>query len=97
MRSNNLQNRMDWFNENWGNLLAAIGAGGGSSIIGTKMIDKEQNKRLTKLEDKVNVIDSSLKVNEASDKQFRMELNTRLGNIEGMMSKVLDNLLSKKR
>ena len=86
----------DWLTEHWATLLAALGLGGGSSVVGHKMVDKIQNKKIDKLEAKVNEIDSSFKVNDGVDKQFRKEVDTRLGNIETSLSTLTNHLLSKK-
>jgi hypothetical protein len=72
----------EWITEHWATLLAALGLGGGGSVVGHKMVDKIQNKKIEKLEAKVNEMDSSFKVNDGVDKQFRKEVDTRLGNIE---------------
>lgn len=86
----------DWF-ENWPTLLAALGLGGSGSIVGHKLVDKEQNRRLSKLESKVNEIDSSIKLNDGIDKQFRSSVENRLGSIEGSLSTLTKHLLAKKR
>tara|TARA_R100001509_G_scaffold160834_1_gene129133 strand:- start:516 stop:815 length:300 start_codon:yes stop_codon:yes gene_type:complete len=86
----------DWF-ENWPTLLAALGLGGSGSIVGHKLVDKEQNKRLSKLETKVHEIDSSIKLNDGVDKQFRSSVENRLGSIEGSLSTLTKHLLAKKR
>jgi len=86
----------DWF-ENWPTLLAALGLGGSGSIVGHKLVDKEQNKRLSKLETKVSEIDGSIRLNDGIDKQFRASVETRLSSIEGSLSTLTNHLLNKKK
>tara|TARA_R100001463_G_scaffold122_1_gene632 strand:- start:227 stop:526 length:300 start_codon:yes stop_codon:yes gene_type:complete len=99
MNLRNLQNNRiveEWF-EDWPTLLAALGLGGSGSIVGHKLVDKEQNKRLSKLETKVSEIDSSIKLNDGIDKQFRSSVETRLSSIEGSLSTLTKHLLNKKK
>jgi len=86
----------DWF-ENWPTLLAALGLGGSGSIVGHKLVDKEQNKRLSKLETKVSEIDGSIRLNDGIDKQFRASVETRLSSIETSLSTLTNHLLNKKK
>jgi len=95
---NLLSNRSveEWFKD-WPTLLAALGLGGSGSILGHKLVDKEQNKRLSKLETKVSEIDGSIKLNDGVDKQFRASVETRLSSIEGSLSTLTNHLLNKKK
>jgi len=97
LRSLQSKQMEEWLTEHWATLLAALGLGGGGSVVGHKMVDKIQNKKIEKLEAKVNEIDSSFKVNDGVDKQFRKEVDTRLGNIETSLSTLTNHLLSKKK
>ncbi len=87
----------EWLTEHWATLLAALGLGGGGSVVGHKMVDKIQNKKIEKLEIKVSEIDSSIKLNDGIDKQFRSSVETRLSSIEGSLSTLTKHLLNKKK
>ncbi len=87
----------EWITEHWATLLAALGLGGGGSVVGHKMVDKIQNKKIEKLEIKVSEIDSSIKLNDGIDKQFRSSVETRLSSIEGSLSTLTKHLLNKKK
>ncbi len=87
----------EWLTEHWATLLAALGLGGGGSVVGHKMVDKIQNKKIEKLEIKVSEIDSSIKLNDGVDKQFRSSVETRLSSIEGSLSTLTKHLLNKKK
>jgi len=93
----------DWINQYWTELMTMLGigtAGGGSAFLGHKLIDKQQNahlkkndQRLDNLEKEVSHIKSEIKVNSTSDDQFRKEMGHRLGSIENINNKILENLL----
>lgn len=87
----------DWITEHWATLLAALGLGGGGSVVGHKMVDKIQNKKIEKLEIKVSEIDSNIKLNDGVDKQFRASVETRLSSIETSLSTLTNHLLNKKK
>ena len=99
MNLRSLQSKImeEWLTEHWATLLAALGLSGGGSVVGNKMIDKIQSKKIERLEHKINEMDSSFKVNDGVDKQFRKEVDTRLGNIETSLSTLTNHLLSKKK
>jgi len=99
MNLRNLQSKSmeEWLTEHWATLLAALGLGGGGSVVGHKMVDKIQNKKIEKLEIKVSEIDSSIKLNDGVDKQFRSSVETRLSSIEGSLSTLTKHLLNKKK
>ncbi len=42
------KNMEEWLTEHWATLLAALGLGGGGSVVGHKMVDKIQNKKIEK-------------------------------------------------
>ena len=86
----------DWFANHWQELIASICLGGGTSVLGTKMIDKQQNKRIDKIEGRLTSIESDLTLNNGLDNQFRKELDNRLGNIESLNNRILEHLLNKK-
>lgn len=96
----------EWITQHWTELMALLGVGAtgaGGSVLGHKMIDKEQNaklkshsNRLQTLETKVNSIQSEVKINSTSDQQFRTEIGHRLGSIENLNNKILEHLLKSK-
>jgi len=96
----------EWLTQHWAELMALLGVGAtgaGGSIVGHKLIDKQQNailkkhdNRLDSLENKVTNIESEVKVNSTSDSQFRKEMGHRLGSIESLNNKILEHLLKSK-
>ena len=96
----------EWLNQHWTELMTLLGigaTGSGSAVLGHKMIDKKQNahlkkndERLDTLEKKVTEIDGEIKLNSTSDQQFRKEMGHRLGSIENLNNKILENLLKSK-
>ncbi len=96
----------EWLTQHWAELMALLGVGAtgaGGSVLGHKMIDKEQNahlkkndQRLDNLEKKVTEIEGEVKVNSTSDQQFRNEIGHRLGSIENLNNKILEHLLKSK-
>jgi tetrahydromethanopterin S-methyltransferase subunit G len=96
----------EWLTQHWAELMALLGVGAtgaGGSVLGHKLIDKQQNatlkqhdNRLDNLEKKVTNIESEVKINSTSDQQFRNEIGHRLGSIENLNNKILEHLLKSK-
>ncbi len=100
----------DWFMHHWQDVLTYIGIGGGSGIIGKKMIDREQSKklkdheqRITLLESKTKEIEKDIETNTIFDKQLRSEfkdhrelMDKRLQRIEDTQIKIYEHLINRK-
>ncbi len=97
----------EWFISHWQEILAYIGIGGGSGIIGKKLTDKQQDKklkdhedRIMKLETECITIKNDIQNNTVFDKQLRGEfkeyrdlMDKRLSRIEDKQDKIYDHLI----
>lgn len=100
----------DWFFHHWQDVLTYIGIGGGSGILGKKMIDREQSRKLKDHEERINLLESKTKsiekdieTNTIFDKQLRSEfkdhrelMDKRLQRIEDTQVKIYEHLINRK-
>lgn len=91
----------DWIIQNWQEALAVVGVGSGSGIIGKKLTDQAQNKKISKLEERVGKVESDLLLNTTMDNEFKISLNARLDriehNVESKMEIIINHLLNLKK
>ena len=85
-----------WLSDNWEQMLAVVGIGSGSSLFTKKLVDQKQDKKIKGIEKRIDKVETDLNLNTQLDNQFRMELNTRLGNLETQGKTIIDHLLNKK-
>lgn len=77
-----------WFQTHWPELAAALGVGTGSGVLGGHWVDREQNKRLTKLEEMVKYHNDQLIRSEGADNVIHSKLDAldkRFERIEHML------------
>lgn len=72
----------NWLSSHIPEILGVAGVGGGSGLLGKKLIDKEQSKKITELEGKVEVHDklimelqAEIKSNTLLDEAFRTQIS----------------------
>lgn len=66
----------EWFNQHWQEILAALGVGSGSGFLSKKLMDRESEKRMKSLEEKVSEIESKQELNHLRDLDFRDQAKT---------------------
>lgn len=105
-----MESILNWLAHHWTEIAAAIGGGSGSGVIVKKMVDKQQDISIKKLEGKVNTLNvdmarlrSDIDMNTAFDKQFREQvereyngLKESLSEVKNGVNQILGHLLNSK-
>ena len=101
---------LNWVTKHWAELAAALGLGGGSGFLAKKITDKEQDRKISYLEDKLESMEKHLiqlendvKTNTMFDKQFREQMEREYGiikegmkEVKGSLKQILGHLLDNK-
>lgn len=104
-----MQDFLNYIIKHWPELAAAIGIGGGSGFAAKKLTDKNQDKKISYLETKVDSMDKQLtqlkndiNTNTLFDKQFREQMEKEysiikddIREVKGNLKQILGHLLSK--
>lgn len=92
----------EWMEKNWIDVVSYLGIGGGSSILGMKLIDKEQNKKLKihakKIQDldhrtqsnsnELVLVKSEIDKNSKFDEQLREDIKTNMTQLNGRFTRI---------
>lgn len=101
----------EWLQAHWLELTAALGIGSGSGLLSKKLIDKSQDKKIEKLEARVDkntsdiqMISNRLQTNTEFDKQLRVDfrehrdsLDKRFDRLEKKHDEMMKFLFSLKK
>lgn len=84
-----------WLELHYIELLAALGIGGSSGIASKKLIDRNQDKNIKELTNKVNVMDNKisafeadLNANNINDKNFRSNQDERHNDLKATLAEI---------
>lgn len=69
-------NLMDWLSENYPSVLATLGIGGGSGLLGKKLVDREQNKKISELQKAMESNKSRIEATEKALINIQNEIHT---------------------
>ena len=97
---------IDWMIKHWEEVLAFVGIGTGSGIAGTKLIDRQQNASIKKLEERMEIAESKildveksqisivekLATNTILDKQLRIELQEHRNQLNSDLSDIKSSI-----
>lgn len=90
-----------WFESHFTELLAIIGAGGGGGILGKKLKDKEQDKKLNELANQVIenkgdivIIKMELETNTKFDHQLRDDIREGRAETNLVLKEIKDSIKS---
>lgn len=106
-----MDNITEWLVEHWPELAAALGVGGGGGLIGKKLTDSTQDKKIKEMETILNLHDKKISkmaldidINSRFDEQFREQVDKdrtqileTLKEIKASQSQMIDHLLSKSK
>ena len=89
----------EWLTQNWPELAAALGLGAGSGLATKKLADKEQDKKIQTLQDRLdeldkrtNQLENDVVTNTMFDKQLRQQMEREYSAIQGEISEVKGRL-----